>query len=293
MSTAWSVTPHYENFPVGSVLLPASLRPAVAALYAFARYADDVADEGDAPAGARRAELAALDAALVWLAAGQAPCHPAVDALAAPVRALALPVGPLRHLVSAFDQDAAGGRFADYAALRDYCRRSADPVGRTMLRLFGVRDARADALSDRICSALQLVNFAQDFALDWRRGRLYVPADEWRASGLSADEIDRVLAGGGPAPARLRALLAAQAARARALLASGAPLVARVPRRLGWEVRAIVAGGLRVCDRLAARGYDPTGAPLRLGARDALPIAWGALRLRARAARGASPGPSA
>ena len=282
MPTAWSVTEHYENFPVGSRLLPAHQRGAVAALYRFARYADDVADEGDAPAAERLAELAALDAALMRLGAGAAPGHAVVEPLAPHVARLGLPVRLLRDLLSAFSQDAAGARFADYAALRDYCRRSADPVGRLMLRIGGVDDARADALSDRICSALQLINFAQDFALDRRRGRRYVPDDEWRAAGLDEAALDCALARAAPAAPRLRTLLAAQTARARALLESGAPLAARVPRRLGWEIGAIVAGGLRLCDRLAAPAHDALRAPVRLGARDALPIAALAWRLRPR-----------
>lgn len=288
MSTPWSVTTHYENFPVGSVLLPADQRPAVAALYRFARHADDVADEGDAPAGARRDELDAMDRAVRRLAAGLVPGHEAVDPLAPHARRLGLPTQPLRDLLSAFRQDVDGGRHPDFASLRDYCRRSADPVGRLVLRVAGVDDRRADALSDRICTALQLVNFAQDFARDWERGRLYIPLDELHRAGLDDSAIGRAVAGGA-APASLRALLAAQGARARAFLESGIGLVARVPRRLGWEVSAVVAGATRLCDRLDAAARDPLRARQRLRAADAPAVARLALRIHARAVRAGSP----
>ena len=282
MSSAWSVTSHYENFPVGSLLLPAAQRAAVEALYRFARYADDVADEGDARPAERAAELAALDEAVQRMAAGAPADHPAVEPLAPHVAALSLPTALLRDLLSAFAQDAAGPGFDDLAAMRDYTRRSAEPVGRLVLRIAGVRDPLADRLSDRICSALQMINFAQDFAADWRRGRLYVPLDEWRATGIDAAAVDAAVAGCAPVPAGLPPLLRAQVARARALLVSGAALPARLPRRLGWEVRAVMAGGLRVCTRLDRDPAASLGRPVRLGAADGLPIAATMLRLGLR-----------
>ena len=279
MPSPWSQADHYENFPVGSWLLPAAQRPAVGALYRFARYADDVADEGDAPAAARHAELDALDSAVARLGRGAPPGHAAVAPLEAHARRLGLPTELLSALLSAFRQDVDTTRYPDYAALADYCRRSADPVGRLMLRIFGIARPDDDVLSDRICTGLQLVNFAQDVAIDWRRGRLYMPLSELRAHGVFEADIDAATRHGSPSPA-LRALVRAQVERARAMLESGAPLAARVPTRLAWELRLIVSGGLRICDRLAACGFDPFGARPALGARDAPALLAGALRLR-------------
>lgn len=279
MPSPWSQADHYENFPVGSWLLPAAQRPAIAALYRFARYADDVADEGEAAPAERHAELDALDAAVARLAAGEPAGHPAVAALAPHVRRLGLPTPLLSALLSAFRQDVDTTRYADYAALADYCRRSADPVGRLMLRIFGIDQPASDTLSDRICTALQLVNFAQDVAIDWRRGRLYMPLSDLHAHGVREEDVDAATHGGAPSPA-LRALVRAQVERARAMLESGAPLAARVPARLAWELRLIVSGGLRICDRLAACNHDPFGARPSLGARDAPALLAGALRLR-------------
>ena len=279
MPNPWSQSDHYENFPVGSWLLPAAQRPAVAALYRFARYADDVADEGDASPAARHEELGALDAAVTRLARGEPPGHAAVAPLATHARRMGLPAELLAALLSAFRQDVDTSRYPDYASLADYCRRSADPVGRLMLRLFAIDGPDTDALSDRICTGLQLVNFAQDVAIDWRRGRLYVPLSDLRTHAVDEADIDAATRGAAPSPA-LRALVRAQVERARAMLESGAPLAARVPTRLAWELRLIVAGGLRICDRLASCGFDPFGARPALGARDAPALLATVLRLR-------------
>ncbi len=254
---------HYENFPVASVLVPRSLRPAVIAIYRFARYADDVADEGDAPPDERLAELERLRAALEGRAR-----HPVVDALGAHVASHSLTVGEFVALLSAFAQDVTVKRYADFAALRDYCARSADPIGHLILELFGARNARSETLADSICSALQLINFLQDLAIDWRNGRLYLPMDELAAAGIELALIDESVARG-RAPAPLREFLAAQARRCAALLESGAPLTALVPGRLAWELRAILAGGRRTLEQLAARGYDPIASRPSLGWRDA------------------------
>lgn len=283
MSSPWSVTEHYENFPVGSLLVPAAQRAAIAALYRFARYSDDVADEGDASAELRLSELAALDAAVASLARGETVTHAAVAPLAPHVLKHGLPVRLLHDLLSAFAQDVRTARYADFAALRDYCRRSADPVGRLVLRISGIDDPQSDELSDRICTGLQLLNFVQDVASDWDRGRLYVPLDELHAAALDEADIAGAVAGartGGVTPTRLRALVGAQAARARALLESGAALPGRLPRRLGWEIRAVLAAALHVCNRLDAVGHDVLRAHVRLRATDAGPIALLAWRLR-------------
>ncbi len=260
---------HYENFPVASMLVPAPLRPAITAVYRFARHADDLADEGDAPAPVR---LAALDALAADLRA-PAPLAPVVAELHPHLRAHGLPVEPFEALLSAFRQDVTSSRQPDFASLAHYCSRSADPVGEIVLRLFGAWHAGTRVASSQVCTALQLINFVQDLAPDWRRGRLYVPLDELAAAGLS-ERDNAAASAAGRASAPLRALVRAQAARARAMLCAGVrALVPQVPRRLGWELRAVAAGGLRILDRLARQGDDPFAARPSLGWRDAAPLA--------------------
>lgn len=264
IATRWaSGVAHYENFPVGSILFPRALRPAVLAIYRFARYADDVADEGDAPAGERLAELARLGAALRAEAE-----HPEVARLRPFLRAHALPLREFHALLSAFAQDVETTRYQDFAAVRDYCTRSADPIGHLVLELFGARNAQSEPLADSICTALQLINFLQDLAIDWSRGRLYLPLDELAAAGLDERAIGAAV-GAARAPAALRGLVRAQAQRCSAMLDAGAPLVARVPARLAWELRAILAGGRRILERIAANGYDPIAHRPTIGWRDA------------------------
>jgi squalene synthase HpnC len=255
---------HYENFPVGSLLVPRTLRPAVAAIYRFARYADDVADEGDAPAGQRLAELERLRGAL---GAATQP-HPVVDPLREHIRVHRLPVAAFLALLSAFEQDVTVTRYPDREALLDYCGRSADPIGRLMLALFGALGPRTAPLSDAICTALQLINFLQDFAIDWSRGRLYVPLDELHAAGLDESRIDAAVREA-RAPAELRLLLEEQARHCEALLDAGAPLVGQVPSRLAWELRAIIAGGRRILEQLEHGGFDPIARRPKLGWPDA------------------------
>ncbi|HEY0877914.1 MAG TPA: squalene synthase HpnC [Zeimonas sp.] len=279
-------TDHYENFPVASMLVPARLRPAIVALYRFARHADDLADEGDASAAER---LAALDALASELR-GERPASPVVARLRLHWSAHALPYEPLHALLSAFSQDAAasdratggGLRHADRASLLDYCSRSANPVGESILRLFGAWNERTRSGSDAICSGLQLLNFVQDLAIDWRRGRLYVPLDELHAAGLRESDIDQALEAG-HVDARLAALLARQTDAATALLRDGSALVRHVPWRLALELRAIVGGGLRIAERLRMAGYDPVATRPTLGWRDAPALA--RLALASSAAR--------
>ena len=224
---------HYENFPVASWLCPARLRPAVVAIYHFARTADDLADEGDATAQQRLDDLrhyrAELDLCLRDEAAQDPRWTQVFARLQSAVQAFALPAQPLHDLLSAFEQDVAytgvGHQYRDRAELLDYCRRSANPVGRLMLHLYGVRDAQSWAQSDAICSALQLINFWQDRTRDLERGRDYLPQDS---------------------------TLGAELQFARALMAQGAPLVHRVPGRAGWELRAMVQGGLCILGKVDA-----------------------------------------
>ncbi len=275
---------HYENFPVASIAVPARLRPPIVALYRFARHADDLADEGDASAAERLAALDALGRELRGELAASAP----VADLRAHWREHALPWEPLHALLSAFAQDAAsagardvrtGLQHPDRASLLDYCSRSANPVGELILRLFGAWNEHTRAASDAICSGLQLLNFVQDFAVDGRRGRLYVPLDELHAAGVCAADIDRALADGRIGP-RLAGVLARQTDEAVALLRTGSALVRRVPWRLALEVRAVVAGGLRIAERLRIGGYDPVAARPKLGWRDAPALARLALAVR-------------
>jgi squalene synthase HpnC len=242
---------HYENFPVASLLLPRRLRPAVLAIYRFARSADDLADEGDLPPAERLAALAASEAGLDAIAGGATPAAPPFPELAAAVRRHALPLAPFRDLLSAFRQDVTTVRYPTYAALADYCRRSANPVGRLLLHLYGAATPDNLARSDAVCTALQLVNFWQDVALDWTRGRVYVPQEDLARFGIAEAAIAH-----GNADARGTRLLAFETARARALLEAGRPLTRALPWRLALELAGVLAGGHRILDRIDAAGGD-------------------------------------
>lgn len=262
---------HYENFPVASWLCPPRLRPAVAAIYWFARTGDDIADEGDAAPAARLHDLAQYRADLSACLAGRPGSGrwPAVfGPLAEAARTFALPEAPLADLLDAFAQDvrktqAAAGH-ADRAELLDYCRRSANPVGRLLLHLYGIDDATALARSDAICTALQLINFWQDLSVDVPRGRYYLPAADCLRHGLDPSR-PATWSAHPAAPA----LVAELCAWARATLVQGAPLVHQVPGRAGWELRLVVQGGLRILERIAALRFDTLHARPRLRARDA------------------------
>ncbi|HPZ58749.1 squalene synthase HpnC [Ottowia sp.] len=275
-----SAIDHYENFPVASWLCPPHLRPPITAIYHFARTADDIADEGVAPAAQRLADLAAYRADLHAVAAGQAP-SPRWASIFAPLavqmRAFGLPVQPLDDLLSAFAQDVVktrdGAAYADMDELRDYCRRSANPVGRLLLHLYGVHDTQALHDSDAICTALQLINFWQDLSVDIPRGRYYLPLAECAAHGV-------VITHPATQFAALRSdekttqLIAACADQASASLQKGAKLVHRVPGRAGWELRAVVQGARRVLDKMAAQGHRTLEQRPTLGKADAPLIAW-------------------
>ena len=279
---------HYENFPVASWLCPAHLRPPIAAIYGFARTADDIADEGDAGAAERLDALHAFRAELAAAARGGAPSArwPEVfGPLAQAMRDFALPEPLLADLLDAFMQDTRKTRdaegYADRAELLDYCRRSANPIGRLLLHLYGVDDARALAQSDAICSALQLVNFWQDLSVDLPRGRFYLPCADSAAHGLLAKDFEgfRPLGTAVPPPAAI-ALVADEAAWARALMNKGAPLVHRLPGRAGWELRFVVQGGLRILDKIEALGFDTYARRPTIGKSDAPLLAWRALQMR-------------
>lgn len=256
---------HYENFPVASVLVPARLRPAVVAIYRFARHADDIADEGDAPPETRLLELERLGLALTR---GTGGVHPVVDALRPHLDRHGIGNEPLLALLSAFAQDVRVKRYSDDDALLDYCRRSANPVGHLVLSLFGRLDRETEPLSDAICTALQLINFLQDIASDWGRNRVYLPASAMAAARIDERDIAEAVRSG-RAGEGLRACIAGRATQARALLESGARLVGRVPLRLSLELRATLAGGRRILDLLERSGCDPIARRPKLGWRDA------------------------
>ena len=269
---------HYENFPVASVLLPASLREPVEAIYQFARSADDVADEGDAPAVARLARLNDYRLALNAIERGErvrdASLAPMFERLARAVREHRLPVQLLRDLLDAFSQDVGKASYADFGELRDYCRRSADPVGRLMLHLYRAASAENLLLSDRICTSLQLINFWQDVAIDWRKNRVYLPQDDMTRFGVADGSIAGLAAGDREVDAAWRALLAFEVQRARTMMLEGAPLALRLSGRIGWELRLVVLGGLRILERIEAVGYDVFRQRPALGRRDWLRLGW-------------------
>ena len=262
---------HYENFPVASLLLPRQLRDPIAAIYAFARTADDVADEGNATTSKRLESLDTMSAALQQIVAGQPPDEPMYHALADTVHRYQLPIDLFEHLLSAFRQDVTQNRYANFGQLIDYCRRSANPVGRLLLHLEKQASERNLALSDAICSALQLINFLQDIAQDYvENGRIYLPQDEMQRFGVDENAIARQH--NDPA---IRSLVQFQIERANKLLGSGSLLGKTLPGRFGLEVRAIILGGSRILEKLY-RQDNPFSRP-RLNRTDRIKIAWGAL----------------
>lgn len=277
---------HYENFPVASILLPARLRPAVRDLYAFARGADDLADEGTSDARTRLATLEAWRSAIQDLGSQRrirAPLSPQdqalFDRLGQTISRYQLPIQPFLDLLSAFIQDLSVTYYEDETALLDYCRRSANPVGRLMLHLFGATSAADLQQSDAICTGLQRVNFCQDVALDQSKGRCYVPLDclarhEVTLQGLQ----DLCSAPPRQVPAAWQAVLKEQAQLARRSLVAGSPLAWRLPGRIGLELRLVVLGGLRILEKLAAGGYNPYADRPILTRRDSFLLCWRAFR---------------
>ena len=266
---------HYENFPVASLLVPARLRPAVEAIYRWARTADDLADEGEVPDAQRLTALARMKADLDRIAAGQAPDEAVAAALAPVIGQHRLALAPFHDLLSAFAQDVQVKRYADRAQLHDYCRRSANPVGRLMLALYDAQTPQHLAWSDAICTGLQLTNFWQDVAQDWARGRVYLPQADLARHAVSEARL-AAFAEGAALDAAWCALLADEVAHARALLREGAPLARAIGGRIGWELRLVTQGGLRILERIEEAGYDVFRARPKLDARD-----WALMSLRA------------
>ena len=270
---------HYENFPVASILCPPALRPAVRAIYHFARTADDIADEGSAGAAERLADLAAYRQDLASACKGQ----PGSDRwrhvfapLSLSLREFALPPALLHDLLDAFEQDVRNPSYADRAALLDYCRRSANPVGRLLLHLYGIDDAGALRQADAVCTALQLINFWQDLGDDGRRGRHYVPMVDLQAHGVDAAALQACI----DSP-RSRRLVQSLCSWARTLMLEGATLALRVPGRAGWELRLVVHGGLRILEKIERMDHAALVKRPTLTALDAPVLLWRALRMGA------------
>jgi squalene synthase HpnC len=298
---------HYENFPVASVLLPRRLRPAVEAIYAFARSADDIADEGSASSEQRLAELAQYHTGLHGITGqgeGLPPEHPRAvifTRLAKVVQNYQLPLQPFFDLLSAFEQDITVKRYVSEDTLLDYCSRSANPVGRLMLHLYGAATPHNVADSDAICTGLQLANFWQDVAVDWAKGRVYLPQDALARHGVREDQIasarlahasdvDRASAVSAPLPGTFahnwQALMRERVNHARRLLVGGAPLATRLPGRIGFELRLVVLGGLRILERLDTLNYDVFRHRPTLAASDWLVLLWRSLNYTRHIGRG-------
>ena len=287
---------HYENFPVASWLCPAHLRPPITAIYHFARTADDLADEGDASPDERLAALRdyrkALEGACQKSLQPDSHWPHIFGPLAHAIAKFALPTQLLHALLDAFEQDVrmtqAGATYPDGQALLSYCSRSANPVGRLLLHLYQVQDARALQQSDAVCTALQLINFWQDPSVDLPRGRNYFP-DDWCAStGFDPTRYMRAQApvskvdNDGAAEhvhQSASAMMATCAQDARARMHEGQPLAKRLPGRAGWELRLVVQGALRVLDKIDALGPQVLRERPRLRAWDAPIVLWRALRM--------------
>ena len=276
---------HYENFPVASLLLPKGMRPHVAAVYAFARAADDFADEGSRSDAARHTLLDGWLRRLQDASAGRAGA-PVVsgepvntlaifDALGTTIRERDLPLQPFVDLVSAFRQDITTTRYASWDALFDYCRRSANPVGRLVLRIAGCATDTLDHASDAVCTALQMTNFWQDVGPDLKRGRVYLPEETLRRHGARVEML-----GSGTTPDEWRAAVAEAASRTRQLFESGRAVCDGVGGRLRYELRATWLGGVRILDRLAATDYDVLCARPTIGAADGPWFLWRLLTWR-------------
>jgi len=245
-----AVDQHYENFPVASLLIPAAVRPFVVAIYRFARHADDVADEGDAGAASRFAALDRLDEEIQALFSGKNTTAPTVHGLR-PLKEACIPdidVQLFRDLLSAFRQDVGTHRYANFDALMDYCSRSANPVGRLMLALVGVSNESAKMASDRICSALQLINFWQDARQDAARGRIYVPQEDFLRFNTTSVTF--------PQHPEHRDLMRFQCERAGRLMIEGVPLLSHLSGRFRLEIAITIAGGLRIIEKIRSNDFD-------------------------------------
>lgn len=269
---------HYENFPIGSWLLPRPLRKHLAAIYAFARIADDYADE-DSRCPSERLQLLDQWERHLWNAYAGRPEVPVFVALADTVQRFSIPPDPFCALLSAFRYDACFQPFPTFDTLRQYCAQSADPVGHLVLYLFGYRDERRQALASAICTGLQLTNFWQDLAIDAAKGRLYLPLDELSEFGVTQEQILR-----GERTEQVRRLLARQVQRTKEFFRRGAALADSVDGRLAREVRLFILGGLEILHQLERQGYDAFARRPKLSG-------WDRVRILIRALSASSPVP--
>ena len=242
---------HYENFPVASILMPKRLRKPVAAIYHFARAADDIADEGALPNDERLNQLSEFRAELGRIERNETPLTPLFQNLAAEVHQHALPMQPLYDLLDAFSQDVVKKRYTNFDEVLAYCRRSANPVGNLLLHLYDEATPVNITYSDAICTSLQLINFWQDVARDYAIGRIYLPLDELAQYGVNEEQIAQ-----GICDDAWRALMKFQVDRARTLMLTGKPLGNILTGRIGLEMRMIIAGGLRILSKLENAHYD-------------------------------------
>jgi squalene synthase HpnC len=249
---------HYENFPVASLLLPAPLREPIEVIYRFARSADDFADEGDDPPQMRLQKLNDYRAQLA------APSSQLFRDLQKIIREHELPLELFADLLDAFSQDVTKKRYANFAEVLDYCRRSANPVGRILLHLFKRTNDSNCRASDAVCSALQLINFWQDVDIDCSKdGRIYLPQDEMARFGVSERHLkDRIC------DKAWQSLMKFQVDRTRNLMLSGSELGKTLPGRIGLEIRTTIQGGLRILEKIERAGYDVFRRRPTLGALD-------------------------
>jgi len=262
---------HYENFPVASFLVPRAQRRFVACVYAFARTADDFADEGVLAGPERLRNLDDWEEKLVACFAGEAD-HPVFIALRATIEATDIPQEPLRSLLRAFKMDAVGHRYQTFDELLEYCAHSANPVGRLVLHLFGQATDTTLPMSDHICTALQLTNFWQDVAVDFAKGRIYIPLEDFDRFGYTEEDLGR-----GRADDRFRALLRFQLERTRRLFRAGEPLIGMTGGRLRHELALTVSGGMAILDSIERTGYDTLSRRPTLSAGDTMFMFWQAL----------------
>lgn len=265
---------HYENFPVASWLLPAHIRPAVRTVYAFARSADDFADEGDLSDDRRLQLLNQYESELDDIEQQRASNSALFKDLASVINQYQIPVQLFRDLLSAFKQDVVTKRYSNFESLLDYCRRSANPVGRIMLRLFAQDHPTQLKRSDLICTSLQLINFWQDVAIDLNKSRIYLPQADLHQFGI--DETKAKQAIGSEA---WRNLMRFEVDRTRSMMLEGSSLALELPGRFGYELRMIVQGGLLILDKLESVNFDVFNQRPTINKTDAIRMAWRSLTM--------------
>ena len=266
---------HYENFPVASILLPARLRYPVEVIYAFARSADDIADEGNATQPERQAQLNHYLEELDKIEQNAPSRHALFTRLKTVIHQHRLPLQPFRDLISAFIQDTHTTRYPTYPHLLDYCRRSADPVGLLMLHLYNAATEENIRMSNAICTSLQLINFWQDVAIDRQKDRIYIPQEDLARFGVTENMI-----AASTANEAWQSLMQFEIQRTRELMLSGAALPQRIPGRIGWELRFIVLGGLRILEQIESARFDVFRKRPVLKTKDWLRLLWRSLAYR-------------